>query len=232
MCEFAISRRNSRNPDQYMTPEEVLEYPKHPYSVELCAEIAALPEGLGEMAITEKVSLQAIGLLRRCSETIKQTPTKAQIHSSFAIDMMRLVTCSRANSLEKTLILACYVFRRILGDKLQEEQYPFRSLRRQYGTLVSITRNFSKTIFNPFDGARTQDFAIWAVYVFASAPREYGLPQEEQDELMQKLFRQFPQMRCLDVALGVLNKFFFHEAVLGSCKQLWERQERRISERG
>lgn len=220
-CNFAIRRRGVPLKTD-AAQAYALEYPTHPFSPDLCTKISALPSGFSEMALDRVFSVQVINLLCQFSKAFDRGPSAFEWNSFVVVETMRLHTQSQASGLEKSAILLSHTFGRYFRD--------IARLDRGLRTSMHLGENFeqmlldlSKSIFD-FSTTPYQDFVIWGVIVLAAIFHLNGLSESIQDELFEQLFKQFRAARKWDKILSIVNKFFFHQSLVGRLKALWQQK--------
>ncbi len=205
--------------------EPELTYPSHPFSPQLCTEIAALPLGLSDIALDEKISEQVITLLCRLAKMAQETPltkraTTEEIYN-VSVNVMNYMTRGSVSTLERCICLFAFIFMlRVLPDRNETQKF--------YGQfLVNIRRKIkmlSKT-FLTLDGA-SSDLAIWGVAMVAieNSPERIGLDENERSELFRQLLQMHRQAANWKQTWKCLKRFFFLDSWMDEYRIWWNKE--------
>ncbi|KAH0843504.1 hypothetical protein FOPE_08725 [Fonsecaea pedrosoi] len=236
LYSFALQRMQAASAEA-VKPGSELTYPKHPFSPELCTEIATLPHGLSDIALEGRISTQIIELLCRLAHMAQETPltkraTTEEIYH-VSVDLMTLITRTTVSPLERSICVFCWLF-------VLREQPDRNESQKLYGQfLVNLRRRIKKTAdsFMTLDGAKP-DYAMWgvAILVVEKSTERIGLTADEQAEVFEELLRRHPPARRWKDTVKSLKRFFFLDAWVDEYRVWWdkeiERHRRRPREEG
>jgi hypothetical protein len=231
LCQFAEQRlRESGSPPFMAEPE--LTYPSHPFSPQLCTDIAILPLGLSEIALEGRISVQIIELLCRISQMAQETPltrraTTEQIYNA-AIDLMTYITRDSISPLERSICLFTFVF-------ILRETPNRNDSQKFYGQfLINLRRRFQQASksFMSLDGVGL-DLAIWGVAMFAmeNSLERVGLDEGERSDLFEQLLRQHRRAATWKQTCKSLKAFFFLDTWIEEYRVWWNKEMEKVKKR-
>ncbi|KAJ9608153.1 hypothetical protein H2200_007141 [Cladophialophora chaetospira] len=224
LCQFAEQRlRGSKVPAVVVEPE--FTYPSHPFSPELCTEIAILPLGLSDVALDGKISEQIIALLCRISKMAQDSPltknaTTEQIYNA-SVDLLTYVTRTNILPLERSICIFTFIlFIRETPNRNDSQRFfgQFLTTFRQTMTTVSET-------FLSLDGVNA-DLAIWGVAMFAieNSPEKIGLDEEGRSDLFAQLVQMYPQAANWKFTWKSLKRFYFLDTWMEEYRTWWTKE--------
>lgn len=224
LCQFAEQRlRESSSPLVMSEPD--LTYPSHPFSPQLCTEIATLPLGISDIALDGRISNQVIELLCRLSKMAQELPmtthaTTEQLYN-ISIDLMTYITRKNISALERNICLFCFIV--VLKDL--PERNESQAFYGQF--LVNLRRRISKMSqsFMTLDGVGA-DFAIWgvAMLVIENSVERIGLDETQRTELFQDLLQRYPVAGRWNQTWKSLKRFFFFDNWKDEFHLWWTKQ--------
>ncbi|KIW73758.1 hypothetical protein PV04_01851 [Phialophora macrospora] len=231
LCQFAEQRlRESNSPPVMVEPE--LTYPSHPFSPQLCTDIAVLPLGLSEIALEGRISVQVIELLCRISQMAQETPltkraTTEQIYNA-AIDLMTYITRDSISPLERSICLFTFVFMLRETPSRNESQ-------KFYGQFLNnLRRRFQQTSksFMSLDGVGP-DLAIWGVAMLAmeNSLERIGLDESERSDRFEQLLRQHRKAANWKQTCKSLKDFFFLDTWIEEYRVWWNKEMEKFRKR-
>ncbi|OCT53302.1 hypothetical protein CLCR_09997 [Cladophialophora carrionii] len=231
LCQFAEQRlRESGSAPVKAEPE--LTYPSHPFSPELCTEIAVLPLGLSDIALEGRISVQIIELLCRISQMAQETPltrraTTEQIYN-VAIDLMTYITRDSISPLERSICLFTFVFTLRETPSRNESQKFFGQF------LTNLRRRFRQTSksFMSLEGVGV-DLAIWGVTMLAmeNSVERIGLDENERSDLFEQLLRQCRIAANWNKTCESLKRFFFPDTWIEEYRVWWNKEMEKFRKR-
>jgi hypothetical protein len=205
--------------------EPDLTYPSHPFSAQLCIDIAALPLGLSDIALEARISEQIIEVLCRLSKMAQTTPlTKAatteQIYNT-SIDLMTYATRSSTTPIERSICLFAFVFLLRETPSRNESQWFYGQF------LVNLRRQFRELAesFMGLDGV-TADLAMWGVAMFAmdNSEERVGLTADERSDVFARLLVRYPSALNWKQTWKSLKRFFFLDAWKDEYRVWWDKE--------
>ena len=224
LCQFAEQRLRESNAPPVMAEPE-LTYPSHPFSPQLCTEIAALPLGLSDIALDEKMSEQIITLLCRLSKMTQEVPltkraTTEQIYN-MSIDIMMFMSRTSISPLERSICIFTFIFMvRVIPDRNETQKFYGQFLVNVRRTIKALSRTFLT-----LDGAN-YDLAIWGVAMFAieNSPERIGLDESERSELFMELLQVHRQAANWKQTSKSLKRFFFLDSWMEEYRTWWNKE--------
>ena len=220
MCDYAI-RRRGRSPKTNITPDKKLEYPLHPFAPTLSKTLSALPDGFSDMALKTLLSYQVIHILYRTAKIIGKGPTQFPQDTSIAVEIMRLSMESTITALEKAAVTLTFVFGRFLLDA-SKGVGRINSSTRTYRSMKAPLSALAKSIFSLAELAG-DDFVVWAVFLLASADKDYNLSKSLSDATLDRLLSRVPAVKRFERFKEMIERYFWHENLAPHAENFWKR---------
>ncbi|KIY00344.1 uncharacterized protein Z520_04029 [Fonsecaea multimorphosa CBS 102226] len=232
ICSFAEQRLQKASAPVVKSEPE-LSYPVHPFSQQLCTEIATLPRGISDIALDGRISTQIIKILCRLTYLAKGTvlpSDSATTDEFFSVSNNFVTFIARANitSLERSLCIFCWLF------LLRKQPNRNRSQTGFGQFLVDMRRRIRKMAksFMSLEGA-DPDYATWgvAILVVDNTPERTGLTEAERSEVFEELVCRHPVARRWKETVNSLQKFFFLDAWVEEYRGWWDKEMGRCRKR-
>ncbi|OQV02734.1 Fungal specific transcription factor domain-containing protein [Cladophialophora immunda] len=231
LCSFAEQRLQESSP-LAVQPESELTYPKHPFSPQLCTEIATLPRGISDIALDGRISTQIIELLCRLAHMAQETPltkraTTEEIYN-VSVDLLTFITRTNLSPLERSVCIFCWLF-------VLREQPDRNESQKFYGQFLDNMRRRIKetaTSFMSLEGAKP-DYVTWgvAILVVEKSSERIGLTEDERAEVFEELIRRHPAARRWKETVKSLKRFFFLDAWVEEYRVWWNKEIGRCKRR-
>ncbi|ETI22463.1 hypothetical protein G647_06538 [Cladophialophora carrionii CBS 160.54] len=227
LCQFA-SERYRQCSAAAVKPQIELIYPEHPYSPSLCALIATLPVGFGDIAIDGRLSVQIIKLLARLASAAQDSPLRKDVSvtevNKIGIDLLSFMSQRSVTPLERSICVLCFMFN--IRDGLQATRNKGQQIFGEFlGNLKNVLKTTSET-FMSLEGC-TADLAIWGVAILTtvSTAEGLGLSEEERGETLARLVRRHPRTARYwnEIELRV-KRFFFPDAWIEEFHIWWKKE--------
>ena len=225
LCQFAEQRLKATSAAPSVVTEPDLTYPTHPFSPQLCTDIAALPLGLSDVVLEGTISEQIIEVLCRLSKMSQETPlekhaTTQQIYN-ISIDIMSYFTRVSMTPLERSICLFCFIFIMRETPSRNESQW-------FYGQFLDNLRRRVKKIsrlFMTLDGVNA-DLAIWGVAMFAmeNSGEKFGLDENERSEVFEELIRRHNVAANWKQTSKCVKRFFFVDDWMEEYQIWWTKE--------
>ncbi|KIW24470.1 uncharacterized protein PV07_10181 [Cladophialophora immunda] len=222
VCDMAIKRRRQTQLKP-ITPELILQYPKHPFPSELSDMATKLPGGFRELALTCKISIQTIGLLYELTSRVSGEHPEALPHvwgQSEQFELMRVVATEAVPKLERQICLLALMFERSWLATTSDSAAP----RRLYGRVGQVFRDRLREVTQNMTELGSQvdsDFMIWATMITVTTADESKLSEEERKELMALIFMLCPQMKSWDTTMASLKRYYWNEPLMTQWHSEW-----------
>ncbi|EXJ72921.1 uncharacterized protein A1O5_04070 [Cladophialophora psammophila CBS 110553] len=231
LCSFAEQRlQESSGPP--VKPESELTYPKHPFSPQLCTEIAVLPRGISDIALDGRISTQIIELLCRLAHMAQETPltnraTTEEIYN-VSVDLLTFITRTNISALERSVCVFCWLF--VLRETPNRNES-----QKFYGQFLENMRRRIKKLAHSFmtlEGAKP-DYAIWgvAILVVENSGERIGLTEDDRSEVFQDLVRRYTVARSWKETFKSLKRFFFLDNWVEEYRVWWNKEIERYKKR-
>ncbi|KIX06294.1 uncharacterized protein Z518_04269 [Rhinocladiella mackenziei CBS 650.93] len=207
-----------------------LEYPRHPFPPDLCALIAKLPEGFGELSLVGVFSFQMIKILSRMSEWINQLQHGRQegalrlgdpdgTYFKQAHSCLELIGLPSLSLLEKILCCALVACALETYNKKPQQNPVHRRL------LESLTEMLNRYNLDPLD----KECSMWMALVIAgpsSLPKEDGADYDRlaysRNILLDQMIEKSVSSRNWEWVKHSVQKFFWDQQLLERWHDTWE----------
>lgn len=205
----------SATPEEFIDNTPSLDYPKHPFSSELAAMVANLPEGFGEIALKRHLSIQTISLL--CDVHEQDTSTR---HGAFHPDdrpRKHLYTADKCVQLLSSKGMP-ELERMICGSLLAYtvQSQPSHQRTTVYDdTLMSFLAELAQYIYFNYE----QDCLLWGTFCF-SAIQSHLVPG--RSDFFHHTIMRFRQSDKWTKTEAALKKFLWTDLRMEEWKEAWE----------
>lgn len=212
MCDYAIQRRN-RSPKTNITPDNKLEHPIHPFSLNLSIFSPRSKEGLAiwhQKPLFRPNHQHSLPHDQDDRERPRRVP-QAHLHRRRDDAAVHGDEGQRARKSHRhpQLHLQLVPHMANTGSWFNGSARPYRSTRQP-------VQGPAKPIFGVVEMPEP-DFVVWGVFILAAAKESYGLPTAVQDSTLKRLLEKIPTVRRNDKSLGAVQKFFFREELVQSA---------------
>ncbi|OCT51555.1 hypothetical protein CLCR_08336 [Cladophialophora carrionii] len=227
LCQFA-SERYRQCSAATVKPQIELIYPEHPYSPSLCALIASLPVGFGDIAIDGRLSVQIIKRLARLARAAQDSPLRKNVSvtevNKIGIDLLSFMSQRSVTPLERSICVLCFMFN--IREGLQATRNKGQQIFGEFlGNLKNVLKTTSET-FMSLEGC-TADLAIWGVAILTTVSTAEGLAlsEEARSETLARLVRRHPRTARYwnEIELRV-KRFFFPDAWIEEFHIWWKKE--------
>ncbi|KIX92617.1 uncharacterized protein Z520_11646 [Fonsecaea multimorphosa CBS 102226] len=222
MCDMAVKRRR-KTQEKPITPELILQYPKHPFPPEISDHVTKLPAGFRELALSCKISNQTIGLLYQLASRVSGERPEALPHvwgRSEQFGLMRVVATEAVPKLERHICLLALVFERSWIATTSDSA----GFRRMYGRMGQVFRDRLQELTKNMIELGTDvdsDFQVWTTMIIVTATDECKLSEDEGKELMALAFMLCPQMKSWDTTMKALKRYYWNELLMARWHSEW-----------
>lgn len=188
----------------------ILTYPEYSLSEQLHRLVARLPIGLQELALSQHLSVEMVGIVLSFTDWLNNLdPVVAESSASW-----RHPTPAGLSNLEKCLYVALIC----LSDDLSGmgghiSVLIFRKPGQRARMILSDE--------GLWDDPRTADCVLWLATVVCSPRNITIIPRGVQNVLQEKILRQRPEVGDLAAIERILRRFFYPEARAGAWMQAW-----------
>ncbi|KIX07975.1 uncharacterized protein Z518_02629 [Rhinocladiella mackenziei CBS 650.93] len=204
--------------------EPQLEYPRHPFSAELCITIAKIPQGFSELALGGSLSTPMINLLAKISTATgyssdKDAPSKVERNITYNLSDV-------TNEINLLSPLPLRPFEKKLCYGLVSYCWTFHMAKALSALFRSVVQDAVDTFIAQHDKV-IRDISerycvIWLAFAITGAGQQCERPAENVDQVLDLMLKTYKEMREWEQLQEILHLFFWEDELGARWKAYWE----------
>jgi hypothetical protein len=206
----SLSEAPRKKPPVQIQASVCPEYPVHPFPADLCAIIAYLPQGIQELALTGRISIQIIHRLDLNRNQVANLLTDADPDKTQAEHWNKLIR-------------SCTEFERVVWLSLVSYHLRSATYRSDLNKLAEAVIEL-----NPPDSRAEEEWLLWTRMVILGSSLQ-DISFDTRRKVLRRLFDDHPEATDWCLLEKIVKKFYWNESLAVESQRYWLEGRMRIN---